>query len=34
MLPNYAKWYSFSPPRWPNFPPPLTITLDATLDGG
>ena len=24
MLPNYAKWYSFSPPRWPNFPPPLT----------
>ncbi len=24
MLANYAKWYSFVPPQWPNFPPPLT----------
>ena len=24
MLPNYAKWYGFTPPHWPNFPPPLT----------
>ncbi len=24
MLANYAKWYSFTPPQRPNFPPPLT----------
>ena len=24
MLANYAKWYSFTPPQLPNFPPPLT----------
>ena len=24
MLVSYAKWYSFTPPHWPNFPPPLT----------
>ncbi len=24
MLASYAKWYSFTPPHWPNFPPPLT----------
>ena len=24
MLANYAQWYSFTPPCWPNFPPPLT----------
>ena len=25
MLANYAKWYSFTPPQRPNFPPPLTL---------
>ena len=29
MLVSYAKWYSFTPPQRPNFPPPLTI--DATV---
>ena len=24
MLASYAKWYSFTPPQRPNFPPPLT----------
>ena len=24
MLASYAKWYSFTPPHWPNMPPPLT----------
>ena len=28
MLPNYAKWYGFTPPHWPNFPPPLTHVGD------
>ena len=25
MLANYAKWYSFTPPHWHDFPPPLTL---------
>ena len=24
MLANYARWYSFTSPQWPNFPAPLT----------
>ena len=28
MLANYAKWYSFTPPQRPNFPPPLTGTTE------
>ena len=27
MLASYAKWYSFTPPQRPNFPPPLTDGL-------
>ena len=29
MLANYAKWYSFTPPQRPNFPPPLTGKLSS-----
>ena len=31
MLPNYAKWYGFTPPHWPNFPPPLTEVILSEL---
>ena len=29
MLANYAKWYSFTPPHWHNFPPPLTSCTEC-----
>ena len=29
MLASYAKWYSFTPPQRPNFPPPLTPAVIA-----
>ena len=39
MLASYAKWYSFTPPQRPNFPPPLTDLGDVStnaqgIDGG
>ena len=33
MLASYAKWYSFTPPHWPNFPPPLTGLIDRDGTG-
>ena len=35
MLVSYAKWYSFTPPQRPNFPPPLTVCIgNAGADSG
>ena len=31
MLVSYAKWYSFTPPQRPNFPPPLTSGLSELI---
>ena len=25
MLALHTRWYSFTPPQWPNMPPPLTV---------
>ena len=27
MLALHTRWYSFTPPQWPNMPPPLTNAL-------
>lgn len=33
MLANGPCWYTFPPPRWPNFSPPLTLALSLSDDG-